>query len=170
MELRRVSRSSWSSMEAFDSLPSRESRYSPRSIPGIMRQERDDLVQERGQEAADDVVGHGLRGGAVPQEEAVVPESAVVGVQQAGLHEFEGLDVVDEVHADLVEGRPSVAEGVLDDPLCEGFGEHGPGVVEAEPVHDGVPLPGGRGRGDAVHHARGERTLAVDPVGQVGVP
>jgi hypothetical protein len=83
------------------------------------------LTHERGEVVADHRVGHRVAaGGVAPDEVTEVAEGAVAGVEEAGLHQLVRGDVVDELHAHLVQRWPSVAEAVLDHPLPEGLGEH----------------------------------------------
>lgn len=97
-----------------------------------------------------------------------VGHGGVGSVEQAQLVALELLDLVhvlDNLHAHLVERGAPVGEGVLDDPLHEGLRHDGPVVLDAEPRRQ-VRLVGlGRARGDAVHHAVGERAVLGDPVG-----
>ncbi len=87
-------------------------------------------------------------------------------VEQAELHELVGSDVGNELGADVLPGGAAAGEAVLDHPLGEGFGEDGPGIVDA----DRVAEPGGVGRGgdggDAVDHGAGEADFAFDPAGE----
>lgn len=86
-------------------------------------------------------------------------------VEQAEFHELVGRDVGNELGADVLPGGAAAGEAVLDYPLGEGFGEDGPGIIDA----DGVAEPGGVGRGgdggDAVDHGAGEADFPLDPAG-----
>ena len=68
-------------------------------------------------------------------ELARVRHGGVAGVEETQLVLLELLDVVhvlDDLDADLLEGRAAVAELVLDDPLHEGLGDDGPRVLDAK--------------------------------------
>nr|WP_262983388.1 hypothetical protein [Arthrobacter sp. NamB2] len=134
---------------------------------GHLGQQGHHLVEEGREEVPHQRVAHGLHRGPVSEEETVEPESAVPGIEHPGLHRFERLDVVDELHPDLVQRGPAVAELVLDDPLRERLREDRPPVVHAESLGHGVALLRRRRGRDAVHHAGREGSLAVDPVPEV---
>ena len=137
--------------------------------PGNGAERRQGLVTHvAADEPGQVLVPHGLVHHGVPGEQAEVAQRLVGGVEQAQLHPLVGGDVLDDVHSDLLEGRPSPAEPVLDHPLDEGLRAHGPGVLDAEALGEFHPgAIGGRGR-DAVDHGAGEVDVLVDPGDEVG--
>jgi hypothetical protein len=56
----------------------------------------------------------------------------VAGIEQPQLHVFERRHVGDELHAGAGKIRPARRKMILDDPLRERLGDHGPGVAHAE--------------------------------------
>ena len=69
---------------------------------------------------------------AVAGEVAEVAERLVAGVEQPQLHQLVGHDVVDELHAGVLEGRPAVGEVVLEHPLGERLAHDRPAVLDPE--------------------------------------
>ncbi len=69
---------------------------------------------------------------AVARQVAEVAQRLVAGVEQPQLHQLVGDDVAHHLHARVLEGRPALAEVVLEHPLRERLAHHGPAVVEAE--------------------------------------
>ncbi len=87
-------------------------------------------------------------------------------VQQAQLHRLVRVNVGDDLHADFFERRPTIAEGVFDDPLPERLSYHGPGIHDAECLgHHGPVGIGGLGR-DAINHRIRETNVRIDPRGE----
>jgi len=111
---------------------------------------------------------HGLVHHGASGEQAEVAQRLMGGVEQAQLHPLVGGDVLDDARPEVLEGGAPRAEAVLDHPLDEGLGAHGPGVLDAEVLGEVYPgAIGGRGR-DAVDHGAGEVDVLVDPGREVG--
>ena len=105
----------------------------------------------------------------VAAQVAEVRDRLVARVEQPELHQLIGLDVVDDLHADVLVRRPPGAELVLQHPLGERLAHHRPAIVDPEArAHLLDVLVGGRGR-DAVDHAVGERDALRDPVAELRV-
>ncbi len=90
-------------------------------------------------------------------------------VEQPQLHQLVGLDVVDDLHADLLVRRAPVREGVLEHPLDERLADDRPAVLDVEALVDLLDVLVARRRRDAVDHAVGEAHLALDPVAELRV-
>lgn len=130
------------------------------------------LVHHLGDELVPGGVGKDLVDVLVAGEESEVGDGGVGGVEETEFVHLELLDVVDlgdDLDADLLERRATVAELVLEHPLHEGLGDHRPGVLKTELAEkDGLVLVAGAGC-DAVNHAVGEGTVLLDPLGDLGV-
>jgi hypothetical protein len=130
------------------------------------------LVHHLGDELVPGRVGEDLVDVLVAGEESEVGDGGVGGVEQTKLVHLELLDVVDlgdDLDADLLERRATVAELVLEHPLHEGLGDHRPGVLKTELIEkDSLVLVAGAGC-DTVDHAVGEGTVLLNPLGDLGV-
>lgn len=102
---------------------------------------------------------------------SAVGQSRVTGVEESELVAlvlFNLVGVADDLNAGLFELGAAVDESILDDPLGEGLGDDGPGVLDAKLVGQGdLVLVGGAGC-DAVDHGVGEVALGGEPVGNLG--
>ncbi|CAM3697551.1 hypothetical protein TSOC111612_09585 [Tsukamurella ocularis] len=105
----------------------------------------------------------------VPQQSGEVSQRLVPRVEEAQLHELVRRDVVDNLHAGVLESRSPGAEGVLEHPLGVRLGHHGPAVVDARPRRDLGAQAVGRRRGDPVDHRVGEAHVLGDPVRKTGI-
>lgn len=130
------------------------------------------LVHHLGDKFVPGGVGEDLVDVLVAGEESEVGDGGVRGVEETELVHLELLDVVDlgdDLDADLLERRATVAELVLEHPLHEGLGDHGPGVLKTELAEkDGLVLIAGAGC-DAVDHTIGECPVLLNPLGDLGV-
>ena len=91
----------------------------------------------------------------------------MAAVEDADLHQLEGRDVRDELHADLFQRRPPVVEAVLEHPLPERLAEHRPVVADAEFALEDLALALAGGGRDAVDHAVRKGDVLRDPAGEV---
>ena len=74
------------------------------------------------------------------------------------------LDVGDQLDTDLLEWWATIAEMILDHPLCEGLGDDGPPILDTELLSEGRFIGSGCLRSDPVDHGIREVALLVDPV------
>ena len=98
-----------------------------------------------------------------------VTQGLMAGVQQPELHQFVRSHVGDHLHTDRLESRTAGRERVLENPLGERFGDHGPPVRDAGARLHLIAEFGWRGRGDSVDHRVRESCVVADPLGQTGV-
>mmetsp|Transcript_3230 Transcript_3230/g.12943 ORF Transcript_3230/g.12943 Transcript_3230/m.12943 type:complete len:422 (+) Transcript_3230:917-2182(+) len=99
-----------------------------------------------------------------------VAQRGVGTIQKAELHELVRRHLVGEEHAvHEVPRGAAVHEVVLDDPLEERLGHHGPAVLDAELFGDERPVVLLRGRRDPIHHGVWEGHLRLDPLHEVGL-
>jgi hypothetical protein len=84
----------------------------------------------------------------------------VAAIEHAQFHALEGLDILYQLRADLLERRATIGEMVLDHPLGEGLGHDRPGILGANQAGDRLAISVcGRGH-DAIDHGAGESHLA----------
>ncbi len=142
---------------------------SPRSDGARHRRHgRDDLVLlELVEEIADQRLLHRLMHEMDVHQPGRIGDRRMAAVEDADLHQLEGRDVVDELHADLFQRRPPVGEIVLQHPLHERFAEHRPVVLEAEFLGEDRALAVGRRRRDAVDHGVRKGDVVVHPAGEI---
>ena len=106
-------------------------------------------------------------GVAVARQIAKVGKRLVAGIEQAQLHELVRLDILNNLHADLLERRAAQGEVIFQHPLGKRLAHHGPGIFNAKALGELFDI---RGRGhwrDAVYHGVGERHLGGQPVAQL---
>ena len=102
-------------------------------------------------------------------QDAGIRHRLMRGVQEPQLHQLVRLDVVDHLDANELQGRPAAGEGVLQDPLREGFGVNRPPILDAVLGQHARARLVRRHRRNAVDHRVGERHVLGDPGGEVGV-
>ena len=115
------------------------------------------VVHVAAQERAVERVLGGLVDEPVAVEVGEVAERLVARVEQAQLHQLVGLDVVDDLDADVLVGRAAERERVLEHPLRERLADHRPGVVDVEALLDLGAVGVGGLRRDPVDHRVRER-------------
>ena len=125
------------------------------------------LFDELPYEASDDGICHGRCDGGAPGQQAAVRRGGVRSVEEPELAAFEGINVVDQLHADLAEviqpaDRPH-------DPGTVAFRGDGSLVDEPELVGDVLPTGFGGRRNHAVDDRAGEAHLVGDPRRQGGI-
>lgn len=105
-------------------------------------------------------------------ELTAVAESRVRTVEKAKLVHFELfniVDILDDLDADLLEGRAAITELVLNDPLHEGLSDNGPFIFNTKVFGKGGDVGLFGAGSDTVDHGVGEGTLLGDPVSDFGV-
>lgn len=101
-----------------------------------------------------------------------VSNSGVTAVKETELvllELFDRVHVLDDLDADLLEGRATVGELIFNDPLHERFRDDRPGVLNTHSVCEGLLIGGRRLRSDTVDHSVGESTFISNPLSDFGV-
>ncbi len=127
------------------------------------------LVHVAQQESGEQRVLRDVVDESVSAEVADVAEGLVARVEQPQLHQLVRGDVVDHLHAGVLERRPTEGERILQRPLGERFRGDGPGVLEVVPCGELVDDVGCGDGGDAIHHRVGELRVVRDPLRQCGI-